>query len=65
MGRPKGGEKREKDYYAEISLTRSEDPFASCTSPILQETLVSLCVLMISYYLRYHGVSHGGILLKA
>ena len=65
MGRPKGGEKREKGYYAEISLTKSEDPCASCTSPILQETLVSLCVLMISYYLRDHGVSHGRISLKA
>ena len=65
MGRPKGGEKKEKYYYVEISLTRSEDPCASSTSPILQETFVSLCVLMISYYLRYHGVSHGRSLLKA
>ena len=65
MGSPNGGEKKEKDYYAEISLTKSEDPCASCTSPILQETLVSLYVLMISYYFRYHGVSHGRSLLNA
>jgi len=43
MGRPKGGEKGEKGYYAEISLTRSEDPYASYTSPLLQETFFSLC----------------------
>lgn len=44
MGRPKGGEKRKKDYYAEIFMTRFEDPSASYTSLILQETFVSLCI---------------------
>jgi len=64
MGMPKGGEKREKGYYVEISLTRSEDPSASYTSPIYRKPLFP-CVMMSIYYLRYHGVSHGRSLLKA
>ena len=51
MGRPKGGEKRKKGYYAEISLTRSEDPNASCTSPIYRK-LFFPCVMMSIYYLN-------------
>ena len=39
MGRPKGGEKREKDYYDEISMIKSEDPSASWTSPIYRKPL--------------------------
>ena len=58
MGRPKGGEKREKGYYVEISLSKSEDLSASCISHIYRKPLFP-CVMMSIYHLRYHGVSHG------
>ena len=46
-----------------LSLTRFEDPCASSTSPIYRKPLFP-CVMM-SFYLRDHGVSHGRSLLKA
>ena len=66
MGRPKGGEKREKGYYAEIfPLTRSEVPCAFCTSPILYRKPLFPCVLMFIHHLWHHGESHGRSLLEA
>ena len=46
-----------------FSLTRSENPCASSTSPIYRKPLFS-CVMM-PFYLRDHGESHGRSLLKA
>lgn len=46
-----------------FSLTKSKDPYASNTSPICRKPLFP-CVMM-SFYLRDHGVSHGRSLLKA